>query len=86
MWNTERWKPLDLRRRGQLGPHDDEPIDLHMIPRPAARSERDHAGRMGDLQGHTYLTRCGSTVTMAGLSKHYELRWICLREDGGGAP
>ncbi|MBM6926938.1 hypothetical protein [Pseudoflavonifractor phocaeensis] len=59
MWNTEQWRPLDLCRRGQLGPHDGELIVLHMIPRTAAPAE---------------------------LRKHYELRWICLREDGGGAP
>ena len=83
MWNTEQWRPLDLRRRGPLGPHDGELIVLHMIPRTAARSERYYVGRMEVLQGHTYLTSCGSTVTMAGLSKRYELRWIRLQEDGG---
>ena len=32
MWSAERWAPMDLRRRGQLGPHDGELIVLHMIP------------------------------------------------------
>lgn len=83
MWSAERWAPLDLRRRGQLGPHDGELIVLHMIPKTQARSERYYVGRMEVIQGHTYLTRCGSTVAMAGLSKRYELRWIRLQEDGG---
>ena len=32
MGTTERWKPLDLRRRGELGPYDGELIVLHMVP------------------------------------------------------
>lgn len=30
---TERWRPLDLRRRGELGPYDGELIVLHMVPK-----------------------------------------------------
>ena len=82
MWSTNQWQPLDLRRRGQLGPFDGELIVLHMIPKTQARSERYYVGRMESFQGHTYLRGCGSTVTMAGLCKHYILRWIRLREDG----
>lgn len=82
MWSTERWQALDLRRRGQLGPFDGELIVLHMIPKTQARRERYYVGRMEVCQGRTYLSSCGSTVTMAGLCKHYILRWIRLREDG----
>ena len=82
MWNTNQWQPLDLRRRGQLGPFDGELIVLHMIPKTQARRERYYVGRMELCQGRTYLSGCGSTVTMAGLCKHYILRWIRLREDG----
>ena len=82
MWSTNQWRPLDLRRRGQMGPRDGELIVLHMIPKTQARSERYYVGRMENYQGHTYLRGCGSTVTMAGLCKHYALRWIRLREDG----
>ena len=82
MWSTNQWQPLDLRRRAQLGPFDGELIVLHMIPKTQARSERYYVGRMEIYQGHTYLSGCGSTVTMAGLCKRYELRWIRLREDG----
>lgn len=32
MCSAERWKPLDLRRRGELGPYDGELIVLHLIP------------------------------------------------------
>ena len=83
MWSTDQWKPLDLRRRGQLGPRDGELIVLHMIPKTQARSERYYVGRMENYQGHTQLGGCGSTVIMAGLCKRYELRWIRLQEDGG---
>ena len=83
MWSAERWAPLDLRRRGQLGPHDGELIVLHMIPKTQARSERYYVGRMEICQGRTYLSGCGSTVAMAGLCKRYDLRWIRLQEDGG---
>ena len=82
MWSTERWQALDLRRRGQLGPFDGELIVLHMIPKTQARREQYYVGRMEVCQGRTYLSSCGSTVTMAGLCKHYALRWIRLREDG----
>lgn len=82
MWSAERWQPLDLRRRGQLGPFDGELIVLHMIPKTQARRERYLVGRVEVYQGRTYLSSCGSTVTMAGLCKHYILRWIRLREDG----
>ena len=82
MWSAERWQPLDLRRRGQLGPCDGELIVLHMIPKTQARRERYLVGRVEVYQGRTYLSSCGSTVTMAGLCKHYILRWIRLREDG----
>ena len=37
---TERWRPLDLRRRGELGPYDGELIVLHMVPKTSSRSER----------------------------------------------
>ena len=85
MWNTERWKPLDLRRRSQLGPHDGELIVLHMIPKTAARSERYYVGRMEVCRGRTYFTGIGSGGTLgpSELRKHYELRWIRLPEDGG---
>ena len=82
MWSTNQWRPLDLRRRGQLGPRDGELIVLHMTPKTQARRERYYVGRMEVCQGHTQLGGCGSTVTMAGLCKRYELRWIRLREDG----
>lgn len=82
MWSTNQWRPLDLRRRGQLGPRDGELIVLHMIPKTQARNERYYVGRMEVCQGHAQLGGCGSTVMMAGLCKHYELRWVRLREDG----
>jgi len=83
MWSTNQWRPLDLRRRGQLGPYDGELIVLHRIPKTQARRERYYVGRMEIYQGRTYLSGYGSTVTMAGLCKRYELRWIRLYEDGG---
>ena len=82
MWSAERWAPLDLRRRGQLGPHDGELIVLHMIPKTQARSERYYVGRLEVYQGHTYLRGCGYTVTMAGLCKRDIPRWGRLWGDG----
>ena len=83
MWSAERWQPLDLRRRGQLGPFDGELIVLHMIPKTQARRERYLVGRVEVYQGRTYLSSCGSTVTMAGRCKHYNLGG-CRRRGGGG--
>lgn len=84
MWGTERWQPLDLRRRGELGPYDDELIVLHMIPKTEARSERYLVVRMEVCQGRTYMIGSGGTHATAELRKHYDLRWIRLQEDGGG--
>lgn len=86
MWSTNQWKPLDLRRRGELGPYDDELIVLHLIPKTQARSERYYVGRMEVCQGRTYFTGSGGTLAPAELRKHCELRWIRLQEDGGTGP
>ena len=85
MWSAERWAPLDLRRRGELGPYDQELIVLHMRPKTDARSERYLVGRMEVCQGRTCFTGIGSggTLVPANLRKHYDLRWIRLQEDGG---
>lgn len=88
MWSAERWQPLDLRRRGELGPYDGELIALHLIPKMQARSERYLVGRMEVCRGRTYFTGIGSggTLAPAELRKHYELRWFQLQEDGGASP
>ena len=85
MWSAERWAPLDLRRRGELGPYDQELIVLHMRPKTDARSERYLVGRMEVCQGRTCFPGIGSggTLVPANLRKHYDLRWIRLQEDGG---
>ena len=83
MCSAERWKPLDLRRRGQLGPCDGDLIVLHLIPKTQARSERYLVGRMEVCQGRTYFTGSGGTLAPTELRKHYDLRWIRLQEDGG---
>ena len=84
MWGTERWKALDLRRRSTLGPYDDELLVLHMIPKTDARSERYLVGRMEVCRGRTCFTGSGGRLAPAELRKHYDLRWIRLKEDGGG--
>ena len=88
MWSTNQWKPLDLRRRGQLGPYDEELIALHLIPKTEAHSERYLVGRLDVCRGRTYFTGIGSggTLAPAELRKHYDLRWIRLQEDGGASP
>lgn len=86
MWGTERWKPLDLRRRSELGPYDGDLIVLHLIPKTQARSERYLVGRMDVCQGHTYFTGSGGILAPAELRKHCELRWIRLQADGGTGP
>ena len=83
MCSAERWKPLDLRRRGELRPFDGELIVLHLIPKTQARSERYLVGRMEVCQGRTYFTGSGGTLAPTELRKHCELRWIRLQEDGG---
>lgn len=83
MLSTEQWKPLDLRRRGELGPYDNELLVLHMLPKTQARSERYLVGRMEICSGRTYFIGSGGTLAPAGLRKHYKLRWIRLQEDGG---
>lgn len=85
MWSTNQWKPLDLRRRGQLGPFDGELIVLHTIPKTEARSERYLVGRLDVYRRRTYFVGIGNggTLAPAELRKHYVLRWIQLQEDGG---
>ena len=83
MCSAERWKPLDLRRRGEFGPYDGELIVLHLIPKTQSCSERYLVGRMEVCQGRTYFTGSGGTLAPAELRKHYDLRWIRLQEDGG---
>ena len=83
MWSTERWKPLDLRRRGELGPYEDELIVMHLIPKTKARSERYLVGRLEVCQGSTYFSGDVGTLALAKVRRHCDLRWIRLQEDGG---
>ena len=80
---TERWRPLDLRRRGELGPFNGELIVLHMVPKTSARSERYVVGRLEVLAGLTWLTGGGNALSPAEMRKYYKLRWIYLPEDEG---
>lgn len=79
----ERWKPLDLRRRGELGPFNGELIVLHMLPRTSGRSERYIVGRLEVLAGRTWMNGGGNVLLPAEMRRHYELRWIRLPEDEG---
>ena len=83
MYSTERWKPLELRRRGELGPYDDELIVLHLIPKTKARSERYIVGRMEVCQGRSYFVGDGWRLLPSEMRRYYDLRWIRLQEDGG---
>lgn len=65
MGTTERWKPLDLRRRGELGPYDGELIVLHMVPKTSARSERYVVGRLEVVAGRTWMSGGGNTLSPA---------------------
>lgn len=81
MGTTERWKPLDLRRRGELGPYDGELIVLHMVPKTSARSERYVVGRPEVVAGRTWMSGGGNTLSPAEMRKRYDLRWVRLPED-----
>ena len=80
---TERWRPLDLRRRGELGPYDGELIVLHMVPKGPGRSERYIVGRLEVEAGRTWMEGGGNVLLPAEMRKHYELRWVYLPEDEG---
>lgn len=77
----ERWRPLDLRRRGELGPYDGELIALHMVPKTSARSERYVVGRLEVVAGRTWMYGGGHTLSPAKMRKFYDLRWVYLPED-----
>ena len=81
MGTTERWKPLDLRRRGELGPYDGELIVLHMVPKTSARSERYVVGRLEVVAGPTRKSGGRTTQSPAQTRKRYDLRWVRLPED-----
>ncbi len=81
MGTTERWKPLDLRRRGELGPYDGDLIVLHMAPKTSARSERYMVGRLEVEAGRTWMSGGGNTLSPAKMRKFYDLRWVYLPED-----
>lgn len=80
---TERWRPLDLRRRGELGPYDGELIVLHLVPKGPGRSERYIVGHLEVEAGRTWMTGGGNVLLPAEMRKHYELRWVYLPEDEG---
>ena len=80
---TERWRSLDLRRRGELGPYDGELIVLHMVPRTSARSERYIVGHLKVEAGRTWMAGGGNVLSPAEMRRHYELRWVYLPEDEG---
>lgn len=77
----ERWRPLDLRRRGELGPYDGELIVLHMVPKTSGRSERYMVGRLEVEAGRTWMFGGGNTLSPAKMRKFYDLRWVYLPED-----
>ena len=77
----ERWGPLDLRRRGELGPYDGELIALHMVPKTSGRSERYMVGRLEVEAGRTWMCGGGNTLSPAEMRKFYDLRWVYLPED-----
>ena len=81
--STDRWRALDLRRRGELGPYDGELIVLHMVPKTSSRSERYIVGRLKVEAGRTWMTGGGNVLSPAEMRKHYDLRWIYLQEDEG---
>ena len=77
----ERWRPLYLRRRGELGPYDGDLIVLHMVPKTSARSERYVVGRLEVVAGRTWMYGGGHTLSPAKMRKFYDLRWVYLPED-----
>lgn len=77
----ERWRPLDLRRRGELGPYDGDLIVLHMVPKTSSRSERYMVGRLEVEAGRTWMFGGGNTLSPAKMRKFYDLRWVYLPED-----
>ena len=66
MGTTERWKPLDLRRRGELGPYDGELIVLHMVLKTSARSERYVVPGCPEVAIPCRRRRCVSDMTSGG--------------------
>ena len=78
MWSTNQWRPLDLRRRGQLGPREGELIVLHMIPKSGGRSERYDVGKLLTEAGKSYFEGQTGTLPVARVKKFYDIWWLRL--------
>lgn len=81
MGTTERWKPLDLRRRGELGPYDGELIGPAHGAQDLGPRERYVVGRLEVVAGRTWMSGGGNTLSPAEMRKRYDLRWVRLPED-----
>lgn len=79
---AERWKALDLRRRGLLGPCDEELICLRMLPKSKGGRVRYEVGRFAVERGKSWLFLTnGGALDPVKVRMRYELRWCYLPEE-----
>ena len=84
MYGTERWKPLDLRRRSILGPYDDELIVLQMLPKSQNRMSRYEVGHFEVEKGKSWFVMKNSgTIDPVKARTFYTIQWCHLPPETG---